>query len=194
MKKDKVIRIICLVVILLAVLCYFGVKIYLDKDLENKKQDLQDTINKYGYVEKENVSVSVSKFNTVVMENGVGNPASDDYMAVQDNLYWYALLNDEAYLYVKPKAFTGNKDNDITATMAIYYSKNIEDETIVIKYVKALIKANNQDLTDSDIDYLITEAKKLSNDKKTANNGKGIFVGYVDNGEKIEYQVTRAYK
>ena len=193
MKINKWI-IIEIVIIILAIVGDFGVKIYLDKDLEKQKQDLQKTIEKYGYVEEEKAAVSVAKFNTEVMDNKIGNPASDDYMAVQDNLYWYALLNDEAYLYVKPKAFTGNKDNDITATMAIYYSKNIEDETIVIKYVKALIKANNQDLTDSDIDYLITEAKKLSNDKKTANNGKGIFVGYVDNGEKIEYQVTRAYK
>lgn len=193
MKKDKVIRIICLVVILLAVLCYFGVKIYLDKDLENKKQDLQDTINKYGYVEKENVSVSVSKFNTVVMENGVGNPASDDYMTTSDNLYWYGLY-DGISLYIKPLNFTENKDNDITELMAIYYSKGIEDETMVINYVKSLIKANNENLTDSDIDYLINDAKNLSNDKKTSNNGKGISVGYVDNGEKIEYQVIRLYK
>ena len=193
MKKDKVIRIICLVVILLAVVCYFGVKVYLDKDLENKKQDLQDTINKYGYVEKENVSVSVSKFNTVVMDNGVGNPASDNYMTTSDNLYWYGLY-DGISLYVKPLNFTENKDNDITKLMAIYYSKGIEDETMVINYVKSLIKANNENLTDSDIDYLINDAKNLSNDKKTSNNGKGISVGYVDNGEEIEYQVIRLYK
>ena len=193
MKKDKVIRIICLVVILLAVVCYFGVKVYLDKDLENKKQDLQDTINKYGYVEKENVSVSVSKFNTVVMENGVGNPASDDYMTTSDNLYWYGLY-DGISLYIKPLNFTENKDNDITKLMAIYYSKDIEDETMVINYVKSLIKANNENLTNSDIDYLINGAKKLSNDKKTSNNGKGISVGYIDNGEEIEYQVIRLYK
>ena len=127
------------------------------------------------------------------MDNNVGNPASDEYMVAQDNLYWYGLIND-IYLYIKPENFTENKDNDITETMTIQYSKNIEDETMVVNYVKALIKANNENLTDSDIDYLITEAKKLSNDKKTANNGKGISVGYVDNGEKIEYQVIRLYK
>lgn len=193
MKKDKVIRIICLVVILLAVVCYFGVKVYLDKDLENKKQNLQDTINKYGYVEKENVSVSVSKFNTVVMDNGVGNPASDDYMTTSDNLYWYG-LHDGISLYVKSLNFTENKDNDITKLMAIYYSKDIEDETMVINYVKSLIKANNENLTDSDIDYLINDAKNVSNDKKTSNNGKEISVGYIDNGEEIEYQVIRLYK
>ena len=193
MKKNKVIIIISLIVILLAVGGYFGVKNYLNKDLENQKQELQETIKKYGYVEKENVTISVAKFNTEVMDNKIGNPASDEYMVVQDNLYWYGLLDDVS-LYIKPETFTENKDNDITATMAIHYSKNIENETIVVNYVKALIKANNENLTDSDIDYLITEAKTLSNDKKTSNNGKGISVGYVDNGEKIEYQVIRLYK
>ena len=174
MKKNKVIIIISLIVILLAVGGYFGVKNYLNKDLENQKQELQETIKKYGYVEKENVTISVAKFNTEVMDNKIGNPASDEYMVVQDNLYWYGLLDDVS-LYIKPETFTENKDNDITATMAIHYSKNIENETIVVNYVKALIKA-------------------LSNDKKTSNNGKGISVGYVDNGEKIEYQVIRLYK
>ena len=192
MKKSKGI-IITLIVILLAVGGCIAVKIYLNKDLEKQKQNLQETVEKYGYVEKENVAVSVAKFNTEVMDNKVGNPASDEYMVVQDNLYWYGLLTD-IYLYIKPENFTENKDNDITATMAIYYSKNIEDETTAINYVKALIKANNENLTDSDIDYLITEAKALSNDKKTSNNGKGISVGYIDNGEKIEYQVIRLYK
>ncbi len=192
MKKNKVIT-ISLIVIILAVGGCLGVKIYLDKDLESQKQKLQETIEKYGYVEKENVTTCVAKFNTEVMDNNVGNPASDEYMVAQDNLYWYGLIND-IYLYIKPENFTENKDNDITETMTIQYSKNIEDETMVVNYVKALIKANNENLTDSDIDYLITEAKKLSNDKKTANNGKGISVGYVDNGEKIEYQVIRLYQ
>ena len=65
---------------------------------------------------------------------------------------------------------------------------------MVINYVKSLIKANNENLTDSDIDYLINDAKNVSNDKKTSNNGKGISVGYIDNGEEIEYQVIRLYK
>lgn len=43
--------------ILLAVGGYFGVKNYINKDLENQKQELQETIKKYGYVEKENVTI-----------------------------------------------------------------------------------------------------------------------------------------
>lgn len=192
MKKNKVI-IISLIVILLAVGSYLGVKNYLNKDLKNKKQDLQETIEKYGYVEKENVATSIAKFNTEIMENKIGNLASDEYMVVQDNLYWYGLFNDVS-LYIEPETFTENKNNDITKTMAIYYSKTIEDETIAINYVKDLIKANNDNLTAEEIDYLITEAKNLSKDKKISNNGKGISVGYIDHGEKIEYQVIRLYK
>lgn len=40
----------------------------------------------------------------------------------------------------------------------------------------------------------MNEAKNLSSDKKNANNGKGISVGYVKSGEVIEYQITRLYK
>ena len=193
MKRGNIIIIISLIVILASVGAYLGVKCYLDRDLENQKKELQDTIEKYGYVEKENVVTSVAKFNTEIMDNKIGNPASDEYMVAQDNLYWYELL-DDVFLYVKPEIFTENRESDITGIMAIYYSKNIEDETVALNYVKALIKSNNEELVDSDIDYLMTEATKLSTDKKTSNNGKGISVGYIDYGDKIEYQVIRLYK
>lgn len=38
------------------------------------------------------------------------------------------------------------------------------------------------------------EAKTLANDKKKANNGKGISVGFVKNEEVTEYQIIRLYK
>ena len=44
------------------------------------------------------------------------------------------------------------------------------------------------------INNLMKEAKNLSSDKKNANNGKGISVGYVNSGEVTEYQVVRLYK
>ena len=75
--------------------------------------------------------------------------------------------------------------------MTIHYSDN---ESIALNYVKALIKSNNDTLTDSDIKYLMNEAKTLSKDKKNANNGKGISVSYVSDGKIIEYQVIRLHK
>lgn len=182
--------IIGVALILLSIGIFAGVKIYIDKDLDKQKEELNKTFEKYGTVEKETVEVSVAKFNTEVMDNNIGDPASSDYMTQDNNLYWFALL-DSVYLYVKPESYTGNKGEDITKVMTIQYSDN---EEIALKYVKALIKANNSELTDSDIEYLMNEAKNLSSDKKNANNGKGISVGYVESGEVTEYQVVRLYK
>ena len=182
--------IIGVALILLSIGIFVGVKTYLDKDLDKQKEDLNNTIEKYGSVKKESVESSVAKFNTEIMDNNVGNPASYDYMTQENNLYWFALL-DNVYLYVKPDAYTGNKDKDITNIMTIHYSDN---EALALNYVKALIKSNNDALTDSDIEYLMNEAKTLSKDKKNANNGKGISVSYVSDGKVIEYQIIRLHK
>lgn len=182
--------IIGIALILLSIGIFVGVKIYLDKDLDKQKEELNKTFEKYGTVEKENVELSIAKFNTQVMDNNIGDPASYDYMTQDNNLYWFALL-DGVNLYVKPESYTGNKSKDITKVMTIHYSDN---EEIALNYVKALIKSNNVNLTDNDVEYLMKEAKNLSSDKKNANNGKGISVGYVNSGEVTEYQVVRLYK
>ena len=182
--------IIGVALILLSIGIFVGVKIYLDKDLDKQKENLNNTIEKYGTVEKETIQVSISKFNTEVMDNNIGDPASYDYMTQDNNLYWFGLL-DNVSLYVKPNAYTGNKDKDITDMMVIQYSDN---ETVALNYVKALIKSNNESLTDSDVDYLMKEAKSLSKDKKNANNGKGISVAFVKSGKITEYQIIRLYK
>ena len=179
--------IIGIALILLSIGIFVGVKIYLDKDLDKQKENLNNTIEKYGTVEKENVEVSIAKFNREVMDNNIGDPASYDYMTQDNNLYWFGLL-DGVSLYVKAENYTGNKDKDITNMMVIQYFDN---ETIALNYVKALIKSNNDALTDSDVDYLMKEAK---NDKKNANNGKGISVAFVKSGKITEYQVIRLYK
>ncbi len=187
MKKSAI---VVLVVVLVVVIGSVGVKIYLDKDIDKQKEHLEDTINKYGVVTEVTVEESVAKFNTLVMDKNIGNVASDEYFTVDNNLYWYGLI-DDVYMYVKPINFSGNKDKDITNIMTIQYSKNSKNSDVAINYVKALLKANNDKLTDSDIDYLMSEAK---NSKKNSNNGMGISVSFVENDEIIEYQVIRLYK
>ena len=184
--------IIMVIVIVLCIGGYFGVKYFLDKDLENQKQELQDTINKYGAVEKESVSTIVHKFNTE-LNNAEGlNYADDEYATIQDNIYWYGLYED-IYCYLKPVEFANNKDNDIVDIATIHYSKNSKNEEKALEYVKYLIKANNSQLTDNEIKTLMDDAKRLSQDKKKANNGKGISVGLVETEEVVEYQITRLY-
>lgn len=61
-------------------------------------------------------------------------------------------------------------------------------------YAKHLIKANYNEATDTEIDALLEEAKANSTAGKTVYNGKGIFVGYLDNNVYYQYQVLRFYK
>lgn len=44
------------------------------------------------------------------------------------------------------------------------------------------------------INTLLKEAKDKSNSGKTAYNGKGISVGYLDKDDYYQYQVLRFYK
>ena len=61
-------------------------------------------------------------------------------------------------------------------------------------YAKHLIKANYNEATDTEIDALLEEVKANSTTGKTVYNGKGIFVGYLDNNVYYQYQVLRFYK
>lgn len=100
--KNKKIIIICLIMIILAIVISLGVKLYLNKDLENQRQKLQETQEKYGWVEKETVDVLVAKFNTEIVDSSSLNPASTDYLTEDNNQYWYGLI-DGIYLVVVPE-------------------------------------------------------------------------------------------
>ncbi|WP_217751984.1 hypothetical protein [Catenibacterium mitsuokai] len=63
-----------------------------------------------------------------------------------------------------------------------------------LTYAKKLIKANYNKATDAEIETLLKEAKDKSNSGKTAYNGKGISVGYLDKDDYYQYQVLRFYK
>ena len=61
-------------------------------------------------------------------------------------------------------------------------------------HIRYLIKANYNEATENEIDTLLEEAKTKSTTGKTAYNGKGISVGYLDNNDYYQYQVLRFYK
>lgn len=161
--------------------------------VEEAKKNLQETQEKYGWVEKETVNTILAKFNTEIMDGGVNTPAIDDYMVVDNGNYWFALTEDVS-IYLKPVESSGNKEKDILDMSAIYMDKDKYDENTAIKYTKLLIKANNEEITDSEIDELLKEAKEKSSSKKTANNGKGISVGIANANDHYEYQVIRLHK
>lgn len=193
MKKSKIAIIILIIIFVLLVGAYFGVSYFFDKESENQEQQLQESGEALGIVNEENVATLVAKFNTEVMENGPQYPASEDYFAVENGVYWYGLYED-IYLYVEPVNYTGNKEADIVDMMAIHFPKNSEHEDIALELAKNLVKINNSELTDEEIEQLIVQAQEVSKDKRVANNGKGITVALAENETNYEYQVVRLYE
>lgn len=191
--KNKKIIIICLIMIILAIVISLGVKLYLNKDLENQRQKLQETQEKYGWVEKETVDVLVAKFNTEIVDSSSLNPASTDYLTEDNNQYWYGLI-DGIYLVVVPEKYTGDKSTEIVDYTLLYVDKTSKYESDAISYIKHLIKANNSNITDNEIDSLLQEAKVKSTSRETANNGKGISIGYIEKNDSYQFQVLRSYK
>ncbi len=182
---------------ILAVLLCGGIILGLTVGCDSKKnaeKDLEETTNKYGYVEKETVDVLVAKFNTEVMNtnNGKLNAASDEYLTVDNNQYWYGLI-EGIYLVVKPINFSNDKTKDIVDSMTIYVEKDSEYENDATTYAKYLLKANSDKLTDDEISSLMNDAKEKENQEK-ANNGKGISLGYNNNNDNYQYLVKRLYK
>ena len=185
--KNKKIIIICLIMIILAIVISLGVKLYLNKDLENQRQKLQETQEKYGWVEKETVDVLVAKFNTEIVDSSSLNPASTDYLTEDNNQYCI-------YLVVVPEKYTGDKSTEIVDYTLLYVDKTSKYESDAISYIKHLIKANNSNITDNEIDSLLQEAKVKSTSGETANNGKGISIGYIEKNDSYQFQVLRSYK
>ena len=164
-----------------------------ESELEKAQDDLQKTHEKYGWVEEETVDVLVGKFNAQIVDNSSLNPASDDFLTVGENQYWYGLI-EGIYLVVEPEEFKNDKTTEIVDYMILSVDKSSQYADDALEYVKYLIKANNNEITDEEIYTLIANSKELSSSKTSANNGKGISVGYIEDDENYEYQVIRLYK
>ena len=161
--------------------------------VEDAKKDLQESQKKYGSVEKETTNVLVAKFNTEVVDNSTLNPASNDYLTKNNNQYWYGLV-DGVSLVVVPEKYTGDEATDNVDYMLIYVDKTSKYGDDALAYAKYLIKANYNEATEDEINTLLEKAKNKSATGKTAYNGKGISVGYLDNNDYYQYQVLRFYK
>lgn len=164
-----------------------------NEPVKKPEQNMQQTHEEYGTVEKETVEVLVAKFNTEVMDNGSLNPASNDYSAVDSQRYWYALASG-VDLVVIPQEFKDDPSAEIVDYMVIFVEKGSENEADASEYVKFLIKANNSDITDAEIDTLMQQAREKAPEGNTADSGKGISVGYIDNEDNYQYQVIRLYE
>lgn len=193
MNKRKIIGICVVIFVIVFIAICIAIVQFSKHNLEEAKKDLQETQEKYGWVEKETVDVLVAKFNTEVIDNSSLNPASVDYLTESNNQYWYGLV-DGVYLVVAPKKYTGDKTTEIVDYMLLYVDKTSKYESDAITYTKYLIKANNSQIADTEIDALLEDVKTKSNSGKTANNGKGISIGYTEKEEAYQYQILRLYK
>ena len=191
MKLKKEI-IITAIVIVIAIGASFGIKYFLNKDLEDQKKELEENIDKYGVVERESVDTTVAKFNTQIKDNSSLNPAMNDYLTIDNGEYWYGLI-EGVYCYAIPEEFSGDKTKDITEQISIYYEKDSKYKEAAVKYIRYLIKANNSEITETEIDELIKNAEELSKEGKTVNNGKGISLGIFEGDTYFSYQINRYY-
>lgn len=163
------------------------------KELEDAKKDLEETYKKYGWVEKETVNNLIAKYNTEIMDGGLETPAYDNGMLIENNTYWFALTEDITF-YIKPLECSEDKMKDIADLSAVRIDKKNYNEEVIVNYAKKLIKANNNDFTDEEINTYIKGAQELDKDGKMFNNGKGISVGIFETDDFYEYQVRRLYK
>ena len=195
MNKKKIIGICVVIFVIVFIAVCIAIVQFSKKDLEEAKKGLEETQEKYGWVEKENIDVLVAKFNTQVMDNDSSslNPASTDYLTESNNEYWYGLM-EGVYLVVVPEKYTGDKSTEIVDYTLLYVDKTSKYESDAISYIKHLIKANNSNITDNEIDSLLQEAKVKSTSGETANNGKGISIGYIEKNDSYQFQVLRSYK
>lgn len=135
----------------------------------------------------------VAKFNTQVVDNSSLSPASEEYMTTHEDAYWYGLITG-IYLIVYPEEFTGDLSSDIVDYMVLYVEKNTEFMDYTDEYLEHLIIANNPDITSTEASELVSGAIDSASAGTTVNNGKGIDIGYVEDGETYQYQVIRLYE
>ena len=186
MKKKILTILVCMIIVL-------GITGCGKSNIEESNNNLKESQEKYGFVEKETVDVLVAKFNTEVVQDSSLNPASTDYLTESNNEYWYGLI-EGVYLVVVPEKFTGDKTTEIVDYTLLYVDKTSNYEVDASSYIKYLIKANNSEITDSEINTLLEDVKTKTNSGEISNNGKGISIGYTENDEIYQYQVLRLYK
>ena len=168
-------------------ICLFGL---VGCSSEIDKQDKKDVI---GVVDKETVETMVARFNEVVVETSGLGYAQEETLSTDNGLYTYDIA-DGIFLVVLPLDVQKTKEEDIVNSMRIYVKNGYENDPQVEAYVRMLITANNDEITNEEANALIEEAIEKSSEKLTSNNGKGISVGFIKAEDHVEYQVIRNYE
>lgn len=76
-------------ILLLGVMCFNLTGCQTSEEKETPLDNEEQT----SYVEEETVEILIAKFNAEVVDNTELFPASNDYLTVSDNIYWYGLMS-----------------------------------------------------------------------------------------------------
>ena len=160
---------------------------------KNNMKEYDEIVEKYGSVEPETVDSVIENFNTEIKNGELNTLATDVSIDTEEGLYWY-VLTENISCYVAPVEFTGDYKKDNAELISIYFDKEGYKEETAIYYWKELIKANNADLTDEEINTFVEDTKKDKNGDEMTANGKGLYATIVETDNHYEYQVKRLYK
>ncbi len=143
-----------------------------------------------GNVEPEIVNTLVAKLNAEIMDGNLNTPAYDNSLVVDNGVYWYA-ITDDISLYIMPVEFTDDVNADIVDYSGLLIDCDTYDETAARSYVTKLVKANNLEMTDEQVDVLFQEALEFIDTPDMANNGNGLWLGVTKSDDHYDYQVQR---
>lgn len=192
-KSKKVLVILILVIIVaLAVAIYFGITYLLDKNIKRLEKELEEAKNSIVYVEEENVNTSIAKFNTQIMDNGLNTPIGDNSIQKDGANYIAAISSEGIYFYIKPIEYTEDWEKDISKDLSVFYRPESEEKAI--EYVKYLIKANNDKISDDVIESMISNAEEKSKEGFAVDENNGLLLSFDEDEEYKYYIVTRKYK
>ena len=190
--KKGMVTLILLIIVVLGIAIYFGVTYFLDRNIERLEKELEDAKNSIVYVEEENVNTSIAKFNTQIMDNGLNTPIGDNSIQKDGTNYVAAISSEGIYFYIKPVEYTGDIEKDISKDLSVFYRPESEEKAL--EYVKYLIKANNDTISDEEIQSMISNAEGRSKEGFAVNENNGLLLSFDEDEEYKYYIVTRRYK
>lgn len=190
--KKGMVTLILLIIVVLGIAIYFGVTYFLDRNIERLEKELEDAKNSIVYVEEENVNTSIAKFNTQIMDNGLNTPIGDNSIQKDGTNYVAAISSEGIYFYIKPVEYTGDLEKDISKDLSVFYRPESEEKAL--EYVKYLIKANNDTISDEVIESMISNAEGRSKEGFAVNENNGLLLSFDEDEEYKYYIVTRRYK
>lgn len=187
MERNQKSMLSSLIPLLLALIIFFIGKYYLDSKFEKSKTTTT--------LEKESVQTIVDNFNSQIISDINSNvlPINTEHSSDDIEYYTYTINND-IMLIIEPEIFSNDPNSDIAKFMYIQINANSSFKNEGIEYVKYLIKANNDDMFDTDVTKILEIAKSLKSSYQTANIGTGIDLGIYEDEEHIQYQITRIYE